>query len=292
MAKPVITIGIPFYNAKEYLLDSIKSVFAQTYQDWELILVDDGSTDSSLEIANSIDDTRVSVLSDGQNKRLPARLNQIIDLAKGKYIARMDADDLCSAERIQKQVDFLEKHPEIDLVGTGMIYLGEEGELLGTKILPTKHSDICAQPYRTFGLCHASVLVRKEWYLQNKYDEEAIQAEDFNLWLRSYEHSNFSNVSEPLYYYRCEVSSTFRKRVRCRKTSMKFLFKHYASRKRYFLAFCYSFLQIVKFVISNLICLFQSKRKYIRRRYTSIAADEKSMYENELKNIKGIKLPF
>src|SRR5699024_12652561 len=79
---PAISIGLPFYNAEEFLLDSIKSIFAQTYQNWELILIDDGSTDNSLSIAQSIDDPRVRLYSDGKNKKLAARLNEIAKLAR------------------------------------------------------------------------------------------------------------------------------------------------------------------------------------------------------------------
>ena len=107
MKLPPISIGIPFFNAERFLLDSIRSVFAQTHQDWELILVDDGSTDRSLEIAQSIADPRVSVYSDGKNKKLAARLNQIHTLAKFDFIARMDADDLMATDRIRRQLTFL-----------------------------------------------------------------------------------------------------------------------------------------------------------------------------------------
>ena len=106
-----ITIGLPFYNAENYLELAIKSVFAQTYQDWELILMDDGSTDRSLEIAKSINDPRVSVYSDGKNKKLAARLNEIVRLAKYDYLARMDADDLMSTKRIETQMNILKNNP-------------------------------------------------------------------------------------------------------------------------------------------------------------------------------------
>ena len=99
-----ITIGIPFYNAEVYLADAIRSIFAQTYQEWELILVDDGSTDSSLEIARSVKDSRVRVIADGVNRRLPYRLNQITAEAKYDLIGRMDADDIISPVRFEKQL--------------------------------------------------------------------------------------------------------------------------------------------------------------------------------------------
>lgn len=104
----MITIGIPFYNAEAYLADAIKSVLAQTFKEWELILVDDGSSDNSLKIAKEFEkkDSRIRVISDGLNKKLPARLNQIINKARFNIIARMDADDLMDIERSEKQYFF------------------------------------------------------------------------------------------------------------------------------------------------------------------------------------------
>ena len=95
MGTPLLTVGIPFHNNEKTLLDAIRSIFSQTFQDWELILVDDGSTDDSLKLALSVEDPRVRVLpSDDQNRLLAARLNEITQAARGEFIARMDADDL------------------------------------------------------------------------------------------------------------------------------------------------------------------------------------------------------
>ena len=209
---PLVTIGIPFYNNKGTLLDAVKSVFAQTFTDWELILLDDGSTDRSLQIAKSIDDPRVRVFSDGENKKLPARLNQIIEMARGKYIARMDADDLCSPKRFEKQVKLLEKNQSLDVLGTGMVYLGENDVPLGHWLAPPEHADICKEPYRTFRLSHGTIIAKKSWLQKNRYGESTPLAQDFNLWLRTYKHSKFGNVPEALYYYRCEYSFNHKKR--------------------------------------------------------------------------------
>ena len=106
-----ISIGIPIYNAEAYLEDAIKSILAQTHELWELILIDDGSTDASLTIAKRFaeSDHRIKVISDGINKKLPARLNQLIEEANYDYIARMDADDLIHPDRLAIQLSFLEK---------------------------------------------------------------------------------------------------------------------------------------------------------------------------------------
>ncbi|MGL5269675.1 MAG: glycosyltransferase family 2 protein, partial [Selenomonadaceae bacterium] len=113
-----VSIGLPFYNDEKTLRYTIQSILLQSYTDWELILLDDGSTDGSLAIAKSIKDKRVRVVSDNENKGLAVRLNEIANLANGQYLARMDADDLMHPDRIKEQVLFLEENPEIDVVGT------------------------------------------------------------------------------------------------------------------------------------------------------------------------------
>ncbi len=292
MPKPVVTIGIPFYNAEEYLSDAIKSIFAQTFQDWELILVDDGSTDSSLEIANSIKDPRVRVISDGQNKKLPARLNQIAKEARGKYIARMDADDLCSPSRIEKQLELFAEDPSLDVVGTGMIYLDENDVPLGCYIAPPKHSEICSQPYRTFRLGHGTTIAKKSWLQKNRYSESTPLAQDFNLWLRTYKHSKFGNVPEALYYYRREYSFNHKKCFKDRRVCAKFLFKYYRERNGLSTAVYAALMQYIKLTAGLLICVIWSKRKLIERRYKPISSEEKQFYEQEIRNVKEVQLPI
>ena len=116
----MITVAIPFYNAQNFLADSIESVLNQTYKEWQLILIDDGSKDKSLEIAKQYaqNDNRILVISDGDNKNLGSRLNQIAKLAKTRYLARMDADDIMHPQRLQRQFEILENNPNIDVLGT------------------------------------------------------------------------------------------------------------------------------------------------------------------------------
>lgn len=202
---PPITIGIPFYNAEATILDAVRSVFAQTHCDWELILFDDGSTDHSLELAHSINDSRVKVYSDGQNLRLATRLNQIAELASHEHLARMDADDLISPVRIERQLSALAIRPEWDLVSTGVCSLTDEGKPLGVRCVPADYTispgDLLAG--RT-GIVHASVVGKRAWFKRNRYREVLRSSEDANLWIRAFSKGdlNMGFVSEPLYYYR------------------------------------------------------------------------------------------
>lgn len=208
---PPVTVGIPFHNAEHFLLDAIRSVFAQTHEEWELILMDDGSTDRSLEIARSIMDPRVRVFSDGENKRLGARLNEIHSLAKYDLVARMDADDLMASNRIEKQLKFLQTRPEYDLVTTGVCSITDESVPYGIRLPPEDH---VLTPYAVLsgahGITHAAIVGRKEWFARNPYDPSDNRAEDYKLWIRAHQKNDLSIgfVREPLYYYREEGSMT------------------------------------------------------------------------------------
>lgn len=202
-----ITIGIPFYNAEAYLADAIRSIFAQTYQNWELILVNDGSTDCSLEIARSVKDSRVRVLSDGQNRKLPYRLNQITEEAKYDLIGRMDADDLTSPTRFAKQLAILDAHPEIDLVTTGICSITNDRRPIGVRGA-SPDARITGRKL-LLGQCavaHPAILGRKSWFLRNPYDPSVMLVEDYELWLRAFARGDFNIhvMSDPLHYYREE----------------------------------------------------------------------------------------
>lgn len=200
----MITIGIPIYNAETYLEDAIKSVLAQSFKDFELILIDDGSTDNSLTIAKSFNDPRIRIYADGTNKRLPYRLNQIIQLAKYDYIARMDADDLMDINRLKIQIEHLKKHPEIDLVTTGMYSIGKSNEALGKRIPQDYMMSASEILQGVTNLLHASMLARKTWCLRNPYKVDNALAEDYELWLSSAikKDLKYHVIQEPLYYYR------------------------------------------------------------------------------------------
>ena len=292
MTRPLITIGIPFFNCRDYLLDAVRSVFAQTFEDWELILVDDGSTDGGLEIAQSIDDPRVRIISDGCNKKLPARLNQIIELARGEYIARMDADDLCLKQRIEKQLAIFRRETAVDVVGTGIVYLDRFDKPIGHYFAPSLHADICREPNRTFGICHASIVAKASWYKKNRYDESVILGQDFNLWLRSYKTSKFANVPEPLYGYRLETSFAIKKQLRDRLRGAKFLFDDYIKQKKPCKAVLTSTAQYGKAVAEVLLCMAGFKQKLLSRRFTPISRGEGEFYLEQIRKIKDTTLPI
>jgi glycosyltransferase involved in cell wall biosynthesis len=196
-----VTIGLPFLNARRTLADAVRSVFAQTHGDWELLLVDDGSTDGSGDVVRALRDPRVRLLADGVRLGLCARLNQIAAAARGAYLARMDADDLMHPERIARQLEHLRANPDVDLVDTATVTVDDDLTPLGIR----GEGPLDPRPeavLRDGLLIHPTVTGRVEWFRGNPYDARFVRAEDRELWVRTCATSTFARLREPLFFYR------------------------------------------------------------------------------------------
>lgn len=231
--KKLISIGIPFYNADKYLKFAIQSVIKQSYSGWELILLDDGSKDQSLVIAEEFasKDERIRVISDGKNKKLPNRLNQLISESKGSYIARMDADDIMQPERLQIQLDFLEKNSHYDLVSSGLISIDSNNKIKGYRKVDKIYTGF-ENINTSYPIVHPSVMSRKSWYDRNKYSEDFSRAEDFELWTRAISKSDFKMAVLPdlLLYYREEGNLDAKKIIESYKNIID-IYEIYNSKK-------------------------------------------------------------
>lgn len=224
-----ITVGIPFFNAEKYLLDAIKSVFAQTHQEWELILVDDGSSDRSLQIAESVRDPRVKVISDGYNRKLATRLNQITQIANCDIIARMDADDLMATDRLEKQLALLTARPDLDFVSSGLLSIDAEDRPVGKRWhfdTAVKRKHLTAK--RGAGIVHAAVMARRSWMLEHPYDQNVAIAQDYDLWMRASRSQDLKVeiIPEALYYVRELDSVTPEKLFRSYQVDRRTLWKY------------------------------------------------------------------
>lgn len=212
-----VSIGIPVYNAEAFLEDAIKSIINQTFTDWELIIVDDGSTDNSLAIAKKFECDKIRVYSDGLNKKLPARLNEIVKLSRYEIIARMDADDLILPNKIEKQYNFLIDNPHIDLVSTGVVNIDSNNVVLGTR---TTEPNYCPTLLDVVsgrsGIVHASIMAKKSWFKRNPYNEKNIQAEDFQLWIDAKLKNDLcvAFIIDPLYCYRVDQNVNLKKMIK------------------------------------------------------------------------------
>jgi glycosyltransferase involved in cell wall biosynthesis len=182
------------YNGQEHLREAVDSVLDQTFADFEFLIIDDGSTDRTLEILKGYDDSRIRLIEQ-ENRGLVHSLNRGLEEARGKYIARMDADDVSLPERFSSQVAFLDAHPEIGILGTKVVYIDREGNIADTWQVPTLPGEIGWQLF--FGTClaHPSVMMRRELVLAlGSYDGKALHAEDYDLWARAASMTKLANL--------------------------------------------------------------------------------------------------
>jgi len=216
MSAPIVSIVLPVYNGGTALAMALASIGRQTFREWELILIDDGSTDGCMAGFSS-SDSRVRVVQDGRNLGLATRLNQGIDLARGRYLARMDHDDIAYPGRLEAQVRFLEEHPDVNLAATRALIFRDDGSVVGLFPFRRTHAEICATPWRGFYFPHPTWMGRIEWFRQHRYRiPEIVRAEDQDLLLRSYSSSRFACLPEVLLGYR-QTGLSLRKVLTARK---------------------------------------------------------------------------
>lgn len=201
------------YNAEKYIEEAIESVLNQTYNNFEFIIINDGSKDNSLKIIEKFlsKDDRI-ILIDRENKGLVASLNEGILKSKGNFIARMDADDICLPNRFEEQLNFMKKNPDVGVCGSWIKLFGEDFKSKVWKI-PSNDQRLKAELLFSSCFAHPSVMIRKNVLLDNDflYDESYIHAEDFELWIRLSDVTNFANINKVLLKYRLVKDSVSHK---------------------------------------------------------------------------------
>ena len=236
-SKPLVSVVMAYYNTEEFIVESIQSILDQSYENIEVILINDGSSDSSQEIVDKLatDHKVIRNLRNEANSGLAASVNKAIREAKGEFIARMDADDIMSPDRIEKQVSFLLNHAEIDVLGGSLQYFGESTFY---NTFPTDHDSCRAQ--LCFSVCfgHPSVMFRAEIFKDrdNFYVESLSQySEDYDLWCRLSFKYQFANLKDTLVTYRTYPTNVkneaeFQRRrnsIAIREKYLKDIFKEY-----------------------------------------------------------------
>jgi glycosyltransferase involved in cell wall biosynthesis len=200
---PEISVLLPVRDGERTLALAMLSVLEQSFGDFELLVLDDGSVDTSPDIALAFADPRVRLLRDGMRKGLAARLNQGIDAATGRCIARMDADDVCFPDRFARQVAQLDAERTLDLVGCRALIFDDSGAATGLFPHRSSHEALCERPWNGFYLVHPSWMGRADWFRKYRYRiPEAVRAEDQELLLRAYPDSRFAVLDEILMGYR------------------------------------------------------------------------------------------
>lgn len=197
-----ITVLMPAFNASKYIATAIQSILTQSFTDFELLIIDDGSTDNSLQVIQSFKDKRIRIIQNEKNLGLIKTLNKGIKSAKGKYIARMDADDISLPQRLEKQFNFLEQNPQFALVGTQATFIRQNQITNKVFEIPT-NSEIL--PIYSLFYCpfvHPSVMIRTDILKNFYYSEDFTASEDYELWTRILRTYKGKNLAEALLQYR------------------------------------------------------------------------------------------
>ncbi|MDQ0212053.1 glycosyltransferase [Arthrobacter bambusae] len=196
-----VSIGMPYTDQVDQLKLAINSVIGQSHQDWELILVGDGPSRLSVEMAHSFDDPRIRHFENPTRLGLASTLNRIASLAQYSLLARMDSDDLMHPERIAKQQIEFERYPTLDVVGSNAYLIDGDSNVVGAFREPTLPTG-GAGFLRSNAFSHPTVMARTNWFRMNPYNEALLRGQDKELWLRTWETSHFSKLSDRLMYYR------------------------------------------------------------------------------------------
>ncbi|MCL4352886.1 MAG: glycosyltransferase [Patescibacteria group bacterium] len=199
---PKATVLMPVYNGQKYLKEAIGSILSQTYRDFEFLIIDDGSTDNTIRIIRGFSDSRIHLVKNEKNLGLPRTLNKGIKLAKGKYIARMDSDDISFSNRLAVQVDYMDRHPNIDICGTTAVSSHNSKSV--RVVLPNDSEYLRARLLFRTSFIHSSVILRKESLVGNNlfYNPSFRFAEDYELWSRCWQKLRFANIPNALLFYR------------------------------------------------------------------------------------------
>jgi len=204
---------MPVRNAQAYIALSVSSLLRQTLDDFELLVINDGSTDETLGVLASIADRRIRVLGDDQQRGISFRLNEGLGLANGLFIARMDADDIAAPSRLARQVEFLDSHAGVDLVGTAVAYIDEDGNFMGVpREYPVSDFEIKCRLLTSNCLLHPTVMFRQrdDFF---RYSTDFYFAQDYELWLRMGSQKVYANLPEVLLLQRrhCDAVSAERR---------------------------------------------------------------------------------
>ena len=201
---PLTSVIIPVKNAGKFVGDAIQSILDQTYKNWEMIVVDDGSADETGKILKKFakKDKRITVVTHKESKGIGASLNLALTKAKGKYIARMDGDDISLLNRLTTQVAFLQKNPKIVAIGGQAEMIDGEGEIFAYKHFPTNPKTLREMIMWMVPIQHPIMMVRASAYKKCRYDESYPTAEDVEMFMQLLKYGEFGNVPEVVYQYR------------------------------------------------------------------------------------------
>jgi hypothetical protein len=216
MRNPLVSVVMSVFNGQTFLSEAVESILHQSFQDFEFVVIDDGSTDGTVDILSTFAkrDKRVRVVRQ-HNQGRPKSLNDGIGFASGRYIARMDADDIAFPNRLETQIDFMEQNPEVGLLGGAFERINSAGQTIDIIRPPLEDSQIRSIMERYNPMCHPAVLMRRDLVVATGgYRKPLLDADDYDLWLRLAERSKLANLDQVILRYRIHPNQVSVKNAR------------------------------------------------------------------------------
>jgi glycosyltransferase involved in cell wall biosynthesis len=262
-------------DSAKTLNSAIHSIIWQTLTDWELILIDDGSRDDSAVRAAEFGDPRIRIIHHDKSRGLACRLNEAVRLARGEFIARMDADDICYPERLAVQVGVLRSDSGIDVLASKAVVFRRQGEIVGVMPAPATHDEIVARPYRGFPFTHPTWCGKATWFRKYQYDERLWITQDQELLLRAAGSSRFAAVNKILLGYRKERIG-LGKSLRGRMIFSAAIWRHAQQSGAYARAATDIALQLAKFAADAIATGLGSEEWLLKQKLNSSLAPEEA----------------
>ncbi len=271
---PKVSVIMAVYNGERYVRQAIDSILAQTFDDFELVLVDDGSTDDTAEILDSYDDSRIVKVKNPQNIGLTRSLNRGIDAARGELLARQDGDDASLPERLVEQVGFMEAHPAVGLVGSGSRWINGQDEPIRDWRPPTDPAEIQQRLLASIPFLHGTFMFRRACLedIGGGYDEGMSVAQDCDLLLRISERWDLANLPDVLYVHRRHQNTVTARRG---EEQQQYLFRARQAAIQRRLAYGWGRLRIVKTALPDWVS--SADRRWLARRYVWWSAGSREL---------------
>lgn len=261
--KPLISILMGIYNCADTLEEAVQSILAQSYDNWELIMCDDASSDDTYDVARKLaeKDLRIVLIKNEKNMTLAPTLNRCLEIAKGKYIARMDGDDHCAEDRLQRELEFLENNPEYSLVSCQMQLFDDDGDYRIVKFAERPQKKDFP---KTSQFCHAGCMLRTHVMRElGGYDvtKARNRVEDYDLWIRVY-HAGYQgyNLQETLYSMRDDRHAQRRRNLSNRINESRVKYQACSLFELPVYYYFYAFIPIIKWIIPGFLYKWLHRR--------------------------------
>jgi len=280
---------MPVRNNRDTLALALQSIKGQTYDKWELLLIEDGSNDGSQAIAKKFAeaDERIRLITDGVRRGLPERLNQAISLSRGEYFARMDGDDISYPSRLERQMEYLRQHPDVDLVGAGAIVFNGYGTIRGKRLGPEFHNEICDHPCSHIRMMHPTFLGHINFFRRFGYRSSASSlCDDQDLLLRACGSARYANVPEILLGYR-EEQLKLEKILKTRWYMSRNFFSIFLRRRQPFSAVKAVILQALKGMVDVIAISSGLNYRLLRHRALPVSESERNQWQHVWSDLTG-----